>query len=185
MRTLYEIRKLVDYYKSELEKHGRVFDKPIRVEVFARKTYGTYGQAQIHRNKPYNVIKINQWLKEDKDIINTILHELSHLDTEGIGDHHGPNWRRVARVYGKLFNTDITRTSNKELTINKKYVWIRVLYTDNAPVKHRKPEGLVHRFNNEQTAHNYAKTLKVVGLLKDFAFITEEEANDGIQKWYS
>lgn len=169
MRTQKDIEKLVDYYKAKLEEHGRVFKKPILTEVFKRKTYRTYGKAYIYHNKPYSKVVINQWIKHDHDLVNTILHELSHLDSEAIGAGHGPKWKRVASIYGRLFNTDITRTSIKELLIKRDRIQTTFVYTEKALRETRiKGKVLNHSFVNENKLKDYVSFVSSKGYLEKY-----------------
>jgi hypothetical protein len=117
MLTQSKLNQLGEFYKKDLESRGRKFND-IKFVIKKRKSTGNFGKAFMSYNtKGYDVIEINQYLVNEDEQINTILHELAHLDKEAYGHGHGPSWKRVAALYSRWYNTSITRTSCKELVI--------------------------------------------------------------------
>lgn len=78
------------------------------------RSYRTHGQVVTntltHQIKKF---RISCSLKNDEDIINTILHELCHVYNDN-GKGHDWRWKRLASIVGRHYKTDITRCSNKE-----------------------------------------------------------------------
>ena len=110
--TTEEKKKL---FKELNEEFAKMIDVPLircklNVEWAARRTYG-----QCTTSLYGNEIKISKFIKEDKDIRNTMVHELCHLYNVH-KDGHNHYWKQIAKKASAYFNTEITRCSHKELT---------------------------------------------------------------------
>ena len=112
MVTAKELDYLCNYYLNDLKSRGRKFNKIIFV-LKTRKSSQNFGKAFLsYKRLGYDKIEINQYLDDRDELINTILHELAHLDLNAYGDGHGENWRYVASLYSGWYNTHNSRTIN-------------------------------------------------------------------------
>lgn len=132
--------ELGEQYLAELIARGRKF-YPIKFEAMKRKSCRTFGRARMTYSgssygHKHDIIEINTNMTDVEEIKNTILHELAHLDFEARGDGHGPRWKRVARLYGRWYNTEITRTSSKVIKITGTYL-LEVTFTDDCITRYK------------------------------------------------
>ena len=129
MFELKSIEEISKNYIKELKEMGRQFN-PIKVKIKSRKSISNFGKAKhTFERFGYDTIEINQYIVEEGELRNTILHELAHLDLYARGHGHGRRWQVVASIYGRKFNMNLSRTSDKEIKVPGQ-ITVRVTWTD-------------------------------------------------------
>jgi hypothetical protein len=171
MLTQLELINLGTKYLNELKARGRQFN-PIKFKLKTRKSAGNYGIAYVtFKRLGYDQIEINQYLTDKKELINTILHELAHLDLEAYKDGHGADWKRVAAMYGRWYNTKITRTSNKTLEIPG-MIEIHVVWSDKClKVNKKLNRHYVKKVTSEKRASNFIKEYSSIGFIDSYKIV--------------
>lgn len=171
MLTQKHLELLGNKYLSELKAHGRQFN-PIRFEVSTRKSVRTFGTAHYSYSRlGYDRIKINKYLTDHDELVNTILHELAHLDFEGRRDHHGPIWQKVANLYGRLYNTNISRTSSKQIEIPG-ILEIHVIWSDRClELNKHLSKKFVKRVTSEKRASTFVQKYKSIGFIDSYKIV--------------
>lgn len=123
------INKITNQYLKELKADGRKFN-PIKVKIKSRKSVTNFGKAKHKFEKlGYDEIEINQYIVNEEELRNTILHELAHLDLYARGNKHGSRWQQVAGIYGRKYSMDISRVSCKEIKVPGQVV-VKVEWAD-------------------------------------------------------
>lgn len=106
-KALKEARRLNLEVASLLGKERRTIEWN-----FGWNAHHTHGKC-IHIDGLKYRILISKSLISEKDVKNTVLHELCHAYAP-LGSHHGPAWKAIANEVGRHFGETITRTSNKK-----------------------------------------------------------------------
>lgn len=171
MLTLKELNDLGVKYIQELEEKGRRF-YPIEFRLKSRKSSQNYGKAIVsYERQGYDIIEINQYMKDPEDVKNTIIHEIAHLDHEARGHGHGPKWKKVARMYSRWYDTEITTTSHKELEIPG-MVEVHVVWSDECLLinKHL-PRFYKRTYTSEKRAMNFVRKFNNMGFIDDYKIV--------------
>lgn len=171
MLTQKQVEDLGNKYLKELKSRGRRFN-PIKFELKSRKSSTVFGTAYgSYNTKGYDRITINKHLTNLEELKNTMLHELAHLDMEGRENGHGPKWKKVARLYGQWYNTNITRTSDKELKVPG-MVKLHVVWTDEclALNKHL-PRKITREYTSIKYAENFVRKYKRIGFVDSYEIV--------------
>lgn len=168
------ILEITEKYIEELVEIGAVF-YPIKVRVKSRKSTRNFGVAYYYyETKGYDVIEINQYIVEESDLRNTILHELAHLDLRARRDGHGSKWKRVAGIYGRKYGTSITRTSSKEMDVPGQII-IRVTWSDKCirynPHLQENNRVSEKKYSSVGYANNFIKKYKRMGFIDNYEYI--------------
>lgn len=171
MLTLKELNDLGVKYIQELEERGRSF-YPIKFRIKTRKSAQNFGKAICAFYKMgYDIIEINQYLEDPEEIKNTVLHEIAHLDHEARGDGHGPKWKKVARMYGRWYGTEITRTSSKSIDMPG-VIEVHVVWSDAClEVNKRLPRFYVRKYTSEKRAMNFIRKYQGIGFIDDYKIV--------------
>lgn len=171
MLTLKELNDLGVKYLQDLEDRGRRF-YPIKFRIKSRKSSHNYGKAfASYETKGYDMIEINQYIKDPEDIKNTILHELAHLDHEARGHGHGPKWKNVAKIYSIWYNTEIKTTSNKSIEIPG-MVEVHVVWSDECLAINKKlPRFYTRKYTSEKRAMNFVRKFNSIGFIDEYKIV--------------
>jgi len=171
MITLRELNDLGVKYIQELEAKGRRF-YPIKFRIKNRKSTTNFGKAgAFFHTKGYDVIEINQYITDMEDIKNTILHEIAHLDHEARGHGHGPKWKKVADMYGRWYNTNITRTSEKQVSVPGA-VEVHVVWSDAClEINKKLPRFYTRKYTSEKRAMNFVHKFNSIGFIDDYKIV--------------
>lgn len=171
MFTENQIQQMGEQYLNELKARGRKFN-PIKFTVKKRKSGTVFGTAVYSFiSLGYDEIQINPYIVNEKELKNTILHELAHCDLEARGDGHGNKWVRVALHYNDWFNVNITRTSNKELIIpggaKVKVTW----NTNCLALNKRIPKEYIRSFPSLNKANSFVEKYKRINFIEKYEII--------------
>lgn len=171
-----QLNHLGNMYLNELKSKGRKFN-PIRFELKSRKASTIYGTAYYSYKKlGYDRITINRHMPDFEELKNTILHELAHLDKEARGHGHGPKWKQVAKLYGQWFNTDISRTGEKEIKIpGRTTIKVQVVWTDKClRMNKHLPREYTRTYTSMGYAKNFVKKYTRNGFIDSYKIIEEK-----------
>lgn len=171
MLTQTKLNELGNYYLEDLKRRGREFNKIIFI-LKTRKSAQNFGKAILSNERlGYDQIEINQYLTDQNELINTILHELAHLDLYARGYGHGPRWKRIANTYGHWYNTLITTTSHKEVSIPG-MVEIHVEWSDKClQINKHLDRKYVKRVTSEKRAETFIKKYSNIGFINSYKVI--------------
>lgn len=166
-----ELLQLGNKYLNELKARGRQFN-PIRFKLKTRKSATNFGIAhRTFKKLGYDQIEINPYLTDKDELINTILHELAHLDSEAYEGGHGTDWKRVANMYGRWYNTEITRTSNKELKIPG-MIEIQIVWSDKClNINKNLNRHYTKKFASEKRASNFINEYNRIGFIDSYKLV--------------
>lgn len=171
MLTNNELQYLGNHYLNDLKSRGRKFNKIIFV-LKTRKSAQNFGKAfSSYKRLGYDKIEINQYLTDKDELINTILHELAHLDLDAYGSGHGSKWIYVANMYSRWYNTLITRCSSKELEIPG-MVEIHVIWSNKClDLNKNLKRTYVKKVTSENRALSFIKKYLKIGFIDSYKII--------------
>lgn len=171
MITQKQLEQIGNKYLTELKAQGRKFNK-IVFEVKSRKSTHIYGTAYMTNERlGYDRITINPHMPDQNEFINTLLHELAHLDLEARGNGHGAKWKKVARLYSSLYNTNITRSSHKSLAIPGS-IQVKVVWTDKClKINKNLDRNYTRTYTSQKLAENFVKKYESIGFIQEYKII--------------
>lgn len=158
-------------YLNELKAKGRKFHK-IKFEVKNTKSTNIYGTAYMTKERlGYDRITVNPYMPDHEEFVNTVLHELAHLDLEARDNGHGPKWKKVANLYGRLYNVNIVRTSSKNIEIPGS-IQVQVVWTDKCLQLNKKlPRNYTKVYTSQKHAENFVRKYESIGFIKEYKII--------------
>lgn len=167
------INEISTTYINELKLIGRQFN-PIKVRIKTRKSISNFGKAKhTFEIVGYDEIEINQYIVDEDELRNTILHELAHLDLYARGNKHGSRWQHVASIYGKKYNMSLSRVSNKEIKVPGQVI-VRVKWSEKCLKANpglRNIDSFERKYSSIGYANNFVIKYKNVGYIEDFEII--------------
>lgn len=151
-----DVWAMIHEVQEELENIGI---KTLRINsVEITKSTRAYGSMKIKRAYGQFIdatMKINIAYADrtdDKDLYNTVVHELIHAIPDAIGDGHGSIFKRYAKIIGEHLGTNITRTSEHasiELPSSKEeYKYVVFCDGCGQTVKRKRKSKLITQVNN-------------------------------------
>jgi len=171
MITQIELEKLGQKYLEDLKDQGRRFNN-IKFEVKKSRTAHIFGTAYMtYERLGYDRITINPYMPDRNELIDTLLHELAHLDLEARDHGHGPKWKKVANLYSKWYNVNITRTSYKEIKVPGS-VKVKVTWTDKClELNKHLPRNYSRTYTTYKHAENFVKKYTNNGFIQEYKII--------------
>lgn len=111
------LKRITQEYNAEIARLLKMKQRKVSVnrELHSFRTHGDCTIQRTAVNKVSWQIRVSDSLAKDKDIKETILHELCHVYAPPY-EHHGPAWKAIAQKVGAHFNVTITRTDRREHT---------------------------------------------------------------------
>ena len=171
MITEKQLVALGNKYLSELKAIGRKF-YPVKFEFKNRKSAKVFGTAYYSYERcGYDRITLNKHFASMDDLINTLLHEIAHLDHEARGHGHGPRWKKVASIYGNMYNTNITRTSKKQIAVPGQVI-VQVVWSEAClRINKTLPKVYSRKYSSRKYAENFIKKYERIGFLESYNIV--------------
>ena len=151
-----DVWAMIHEVQAELESIGISTLEIDNVEISkSTRAYGSMRIKRIFGGYADATMRINVAYAErtdDKDLYNTVVHELIHAIPNAIGDGHGSIFKQYAKIVGDHLGITITRTSDNksiELPSSKEEYKYKVFCEGcGQTVKRKRKSKLITQVNN-------------------------------------